>query len=482
VKRLLLALFVLASGWCGLRCGLYEGYVLGFPFQADLREAAQVRSTRALAEGRNPWAPSAAPQDYNCYGVLYPLCASFVLPAGQRGLQAHRALSLAALALAALLVGLACARLSKSAPAGLAAGFAALGGFLFYVTPTARCDAFAALFFSAPLALAAFSTGPLALAAAALLAALAFFTKPYAAVAGPALCLLLAGQGRWRAALAFGCAWSALLAALLWGAEQAWPGYLEATTLIHAAASRPEFSHLMLQNYLYAAHAGWPLLVLAAWGAWALNPPRALAAWSLPALGMVVLLEAWLGWHSGAFLQYYFQLLHPALLFAVAAWWRNAGPKTRWMEAGLTAAALLSVSFGTLFLPRFANADPAGWKRAAELVAASALPRLPGAMTALATELGKPVADNGQTEYLGLAGGGGRGAALRAAAADWTKVWDGRQAARQVDLIFVPGDGPAPRAVAGYTFTERVCVPMPVGLDPLMQCFDAFKPGPPAKP
>ncbi|HTB23120.1 MAG TPA: hypothetical protein VK914_10485 [bacterium] len=473
--RLGLWFLVLVLGWCALKAALYSGYLCGYPYQVDSREAPQMRSALAMEQGRNPWAPAFAPQDYNCYGPLYPLIAGRLLPKDHQGIQDFRALSLAALALAALLVGLGAARLSGSGLGGCAGALAALGGYLFFVTPTARCDAFASLFFIAPLVLAILISRWPSLALCALLSALAFLVKPYAAAAGPLLCLVLWGQGRRRAALGLGLLWALCLAACVAWAQLTWPGYLESTVLLlgKMGISLP---YLLFQTSAYL-RAALPLLLLVTVALWRFRGRRRAWAWALPALA-VFLLMLWLGGNAGALLEYHFQMLHPCLILAAAALWSGRPASERWLEAGLVWCALLSVNYGTGFMGRFVHADFSGWHEAEALVASSRRPLLPPLLTSVATDFGKPVADNGLSEFLVSVGRGPSAAAIRQGGQDWKASWELGLKERSVDLVVCdPAHPPAPALLAGYVQVGRLCVPELLSLEPsYTDCYPVYRP------
>jgi hypothetical protein len=455
---------VLILAWCAMTSVLYMGYLASYPFQVECREGAQVRSTLALAEGRNPWAAAYAPQDFNCYGVLYPGVAALLLPPGHRGVRSLRILSLAALLLAAALLGAAAGRLARSRLAGAAAGMAALGGYLFFVTPTARCDGFAALFFAAPLALLELWPGRWGLALAVLLAVAAFFTKPYAALAGPAIVLWLAGQQRWRAGLTVGLVWVLLLGVAMAVVEGLWPGYLESTLWLHANAAMRDVALIELQTRGYVIFA-WPLALLAAFGAWRFGLARAARAWLLPMLLVAGVLEGWLGWHPGADLQYYLQLMQPCALLAGCALWATRPREEYWLETALVLAAWIAVYSGTVDLSRFSSINPDPWRRAETLLRSARQPLADSIMTSVMTDHGLAVADNGQTEYLDLAGRGTTGPALRAAARNWRNLWQGRLDRGELDLVFLRVGLPEPPLLrAHYRLQEQLNLPEPVEL------------------
>lgn len=476
IRRAFVLILVLVLAWSAVIALLYVAYLAGFPYQLDDMEGAHLCTTLALVAGHNPWAPRYAPQDFNCYGVLFAWIAGHLLPADHRDIQALRGLNLAALGLAALLVGGTAARLARSALAGAAAGLAALGGYLFFVTPTVGCDAFAALLFIAPLALAGLGKSRRVLAGAVALAALGFFAKPYAAVAGPAICLLLAGQGRWRASFAVGLAWAVLLAALAVGAELAWPGYLESTTLLQAKGVTYSFPYMIHQSEYYLRAAGFPLLLLAAVAVFRFRVSRVTLAWTLPALAMLALLVLWLGWNSGAFLEYYFQLLHPTALLAVSALWGGRPAGERWLEAGLVYCAVLSVGVGTCVMGRFVSMDYYAWHEAEGMVAAARLPLVPPLLTSVATVFGKPISDNGSTRALALEGAALSGPALRRAFQQWQSVWNRRLLEHRVDLVFSSEASPvAPALLKGYVRLKRICLPETVAVsDAYIQCYDVY--------
>lgn len=464
---LLAGLAVLALLWASVRAGQYAWNLAAFPYQVEAREAAQVRTTLALAEGANPWGPGRAPSDYNSYGLLYPWTALQVLPASlQRDIRAYRVLSLAALLAGALLLIAALRRSAAPWLVAWGAGLAWLGANLHFVTPTARCDAFAALLFLAPFLAVLDRDTRGAWALAGLLSVLAFFSKPYAVLAGPLLALGLWVRGRTRAALLFGAGWALLLAAAVAWVELRYPGYLEATTLEHARSTHLDWGYLLTKDWTYVRGLAWPILLLLAGALWGRRHGRALLAELTPLAGVLILLQGFMGRHTGAYLQYHFHLLHPLLILAGFTAWRRTGLGWRWPTAAFTVAAVAGVSFGTQRLAHLRQADLQSWRRAELLIRASAHPFAGPELCSVLTAEGKPVYDNGQTEFL-MDAAGPLGPALRASVLDSQAEFRRRLLAGGIDLLIIPDSPALPAALRSrYQDLGLLALPLPVELDP----------------
>jgi len=196
--------------------------LIGFPYELDQGEGYDAWSAWLIAQGKLPYTDNTT---YPYYSSNYPpvWSALVAVPMQWTGptLAAGRAVSTISALLAALLIGLAAARLARRELAGrwptlaglLAAGFFLASPYVFHTTALARVNSLALLFAVAALSLVATPTRfRVAMCGLALLAGL--FTKPTvvdAAVACLAF-LLVAQPGRRIATAVAGLAMLALVA------------------------------------------------------------------------------------------------------------------------------------------------------------------------------------------------------------------------------------------------------------------------------
>ena len=71
----------------------HHGRVVVHAFQGEFREGAMLNTTRALLEGRNPFAIANGPQDFNQYGILYNLLTTPLALVFGPSLWVHRTMS-----------------------------------------------------------------------------------------------------------------------------------------------------------------------------------------------------------------------------------------------------------------------------------------------------------------------------------------------------------------------------------------------------
>src|SRR5262245_18507159 len=185
-----------------------------WPF--EYREFAPVSFTGALLAGVNPYVIENEPHFANVYGPLYSLLVWPWAALAGNGFQVHRLVSLFFLcADSALLYGL-----IRSGRSGRALAVCAAAVFFLAqvddLAGLARPDGLGTFLFIAALAvLARSSTGTFSLASSALLVVLAFFTKPYFALAAPIGAAFLLLRRRPAALIRFcvwGIGWLAVLA------------------------------------------------------------------------------------------------------------------------------------------------------------------------------------------------------------------------------------------------------------------------------
>ncbi|HXC63458.1 MAG TPA: hypothetical protein VNZ67_03820, partial [bacterium] len=394
---LLWALLALAA----LQWGRYGAVLAGFPYQVEQREGATLRSAVALKQGLNPWSPDHLLQDINVHGILEPWLAAKLLGPAVDRLELHRALGLALLCCGAGLLFWALRAGTQDPLAAAAGALAWLGANTFFIGVAVRNDALAALLFLAPLALWRLRGRDWTLALAVALAAVAVLAKLYAPLGGMLVALGLWIEGRRRAGLAVALGLALGLAAVYLAMDRAFPLYWAGCWTSNTGAPiSPDY--MGVQTRAYLLKMGWPLLALALWRmrpALAAAPGRAAYG---QALAVLALLSLWLGLNTGAYLQYYDQLLQPVLLLAAAQ-----GPLAGWRRqlrrAGLALAAVLAVHSSSVnVMRRFVPGLRGAWGQAEANLARARLPLAPDLFTAALTRQGREIWDNGHSSSLPL--------------------------------------------------------------------------------
>ena len=313
-------------------------FVLGnsaieWPF--EYREFAPVSFTGALLEGINPYTLENEPYFSNVYGPLYNLSVWPWAALAGNGFQVHRLVSLFFLGASSVLLYALIRRGQGGGAPALCAGAVFFLAQVDDVAGLARPDGLGTFLFLAALAILVRSpsSGPLTMASSALLIVLAFFTKPYFALAAPIGAAFLLLRRR-RAALfpygSWGLGWFVVFAL---AAYRLWPTVF-INTLYLMARSRDDFhswAHLLGQgNVFIRGNLGFILaVVVASYPRFATRgrPPeggekegmtadiRALGFVGL--LGGIAMLVLVLGTHTGNGQMYYTQLILPFLLILV---------------------------------------------------------------------------------------------------------------------------------------------------------------------
>jgi hypothetical protein len=195
----------------------------------------------------------------------------------------------------------------------------------------------------------------------------AYLTKPYAAFAwavGPAYLLV---RGQWRRALVVGGVSGAILAGGVALHAAFNPYYLFETFTAHVAHTDLDFQWLVRQVRDFSVlNAGVVIVALVGAGPLVRRGKNAEEAtnvlsanvryWAFTALAAVVALLAGPGWHLGAYLTYYFNLLAPGLLVFAALECSRRAALLPWREL------LLAANLGLLVVlaPPPPAPDP-GW-------------------------------------------------------------------------------------------------------------------------
>jgi hypothetical protein len=317
---------------------LVEVTTIGLPEPMGLWETTYASLARVFP---HEYQPGNFVLGHDNYGPGYPAFCRPFLALIADPYAAHRVANLVALALAAAV--LAWLLRQNRAPAAVAAGVVALffalnaGSYSLQARPD-----FLVLFLIA----AVFAVGQGALrghlspwSAGALLGAAAlaaYLTKPYSLFAWGSVLLALALWGNRRSALAAGAVSAAILAAGIAAYARANPYYLLETFHAHVAHTSPDFRWLAHQSGDFLLLAGGLFLAVAAGCARRLwrgrpaagapqSPDLDLRYWGTITALAVLALGGGLGWHTGAYLTYYFHLLLvPLCVLAVVA----GGPAT----------------------------------------------------------------------------------------------------------------------------------------------------------
>jgi hypothetical protein len=312
---------------------LVEVTTIGLPEPMGLWETTYASLARVFP---HEYQPGNFVLGHDNYGPGYPAFCRPFLALVADPYAAHRVANLVALALAAAV--LAWLLRQNRAPAAVAAGVVALffalnaGSYSLQARPD-----FLVLFLIAAVfavghgalrgRLSPGATGVL-LGAAALAA---YLTKPYSLFAWGSVLLALALSGHLRSALVAGVVSASILAGGIGAYARANPYYLLETFHAHVAHTSPDFAWLVHQSGDFLLLTGGVVLAGAAGCAHRLrrgrpaagtppSPDPDLRYWATITALAVLALGGGLGWHTGAYLTYYFHLLLlPLCVWAVVA-------------------------------------------------------------------------------------------------------------------------------------------------------------------
>jgi len=416
--RSVVAIAARLGAW-GLCWAVFAAFV---PGPLEYREGAVVLSTRLLLQGLNPFAMAQQPVHLNVYGIGYQLLAWPVAAAFGASYATHRLLATALVAAAGASMWSVLRRDGVGPELAAAGALVVFFHFAQGMSVMARPDSLGWLLFWLTLAVPwrrDFSAG--SLAAAALLGAAAFLTKPYFVLGLPLLAVWLVLCRDLARGLAFGAAAIAVLALTVFAVDATLPAYFTDTFFVHLNAETPNPEHLKATLTLFLMDNAGMLVALAVGGfaAWRAmrspasgGPPRpgwrrgllasvpglrAIPALPLPAFVLAcnaVLIVAKLGRHVGNGILYYDQLLVPFLVWTVwVAVERGGRP--------LLAVAALAVGLGANLLgaPPLPKRNVAAWSHLRELVSRPGTVYHPPPLAVWVADAGKEVWDNGQTEY-----------------------------------------------------------------------------------
>lgn len=393
-----------ASALLSLAWALFNATV---PWPLEYREGATVLATARWVEGFNPYALEQQPAFLAIYGFVYHLVAyPFAKLLGATFLT-HRILSIS-LVIAAAAGLVAILRMEKVGWAlALTGGFALLTSHGRDLMITARPDALGFLLFLASLAvpwLAGFSRR--SLAASAALGILAFFTKAYFLLGLAIVGLYLLLFRSWRKGLAFGVASLVALSLACVLVDRLLPAYFTDVFFVQLSYATSVWAHLRRMFVGFSIESaglfamGALLLVRRVLTRGERPGGPGLGRWDpgLPAFALLIDLAALvlkLGLHVGNGLLYYHQLLTPLLIWSIL---RDADGKGAWTAAIGGLAGLSAVGWMSLGLPLPPDFSPA-WKGLEAIVESAPRIVVPPPLAYLAYARGKPVYDNGHTEY-----------------------------------------------------------------------------------
>jgi hypothetical protein len=417
----LLAAFVL-TGWLLL---LHLRMIVS-PAPQEMREGGELWITQLLLQGRNPYSLAELPAGADVYGIGYnavvaPLAALFA-----NSLTVHRLVSF-------LAIGLACVLLYRLLRRrGVDAALAVSGTLLFYlassyfVAPLARPDGLALLLSVAAISLLYDDDPslPRFLAGLALCIA-ALFTKLYLAYPVFVICLwIFLFRSRKKGLILGGCAAAAALLSLA-AATWLFPAYLNVVVLANAQSADYNVDHLLRQTSDWALfQLPIPVALAVVLGSWLKRERRSAAPgpWAFTVIANSLVILGWLGGHLGAHMTYLLQLVSPA---AILSLWPSL-PRRGWGRTAVIAALPLALLVNARLFPqsfeefRRAEAVYAELERA---VAAHGSVLGGTEAAAALVRTGRPVLDNGQSEYIASAASH-RGLPLLAPPAALARRWD----------------------------------------------------------
>lgn len=373
----------------------------------EMREAAPLLTTLAFLAGHNPYALATLPGPASLYGPLYPLVAvPFAMLLGP-GLAAMRIANGVAIIAASVILFRLCRRQGADRIAAALGTALALAGWLYWVGPTVRPDGLAlALCLGGVALFTRKAPGWRGFLPALVLWLLAFAAKLYFVFPAFVAALWTFCTGRVRLGIAFAAAAAAGVTASIVLLALLFPGWPAVALGSSLGATVYDGGHLLRQAADWALFslpllAG--LLVLAA-GPW---PRRrlnlsdrsfpAFAAWS----GLVALVAS-LGGHTGAHMTYFFHLLSPFAIIALAGAAGTRPAVRRAISFAFPAAILLNAHWFPWRIGAFAEAE-AGFAEAAMLIEAARAPLATTEFAPLLIEAGRPAPENGHAEYFAVA-------------------------------------------------------------------------------
>jgi hypothetical protein len=471
--------FLFLAGWALL----YHADVWSFPQQVEPTEGGLMLSTRAVLDGKDPWAVELAPVYSNNYGIGFPWAAAFASRLAPRLplLQVLRMVTMACIFLILGLLYLTWRDQGVDPMTALAGCLVVYIPLLLFDIPAGRPDALATLLYLISL-LAVLRPGLGAALLAGALPALGYFVKPYALLAFGLGALHLARQRRWRHLGVF------LAAGVLTGLGLAGfvlhghPYYFDGTYFILAASIDYQLSTLLAHfKILSLSHFPLALVVLgAAWTAhrrglpW--KPQGAAADWGFFSLLCFAVMLAGPGWHAGAHMRYFNELFIPLAILFLVLWARQLGV-VRWLLLlGLLGNAALCRDYHRRYCYTVSAEDYAGWVQAGQWMDSHPRGIYPPLMTALAFEHHAYIFNTDHSQYLPYVKPFGRPSPIAQYAQKRLDWFMGELAQRRLQTVVCGAYNLCPPGLEdkGYHVVDHICLRTPMARNRV--CFAVYVP------
>jgi hypothetical protein len=407
-ERPLLSL-VIVLGLALLACWalLYHADLWSFPQQLEPTEGGLMMSTRAVLEGKDPWAVTLAPMYSNNYGIGFPWAAAALSRWAPRLplLQVLRMVSALCIFMVLGLFYLTWRDQGLGILTSMAGCLAVYIPLLFLDIPAGRPDMLAVLLYVGSL-LAVLRPGVRAAILAGALPALGYFVKPYALLGWGLGALHLARHGRWAHLGAFVGSGLASFLALTVFVLHGHPYYFDGTLFALADNLGYSLNNLLGQGkVLLRCH--FPLASVALGAAWQARrqgfvwkPVGAALDWGYFSALSLAVLAAGPGLHHGAYLRYFDELFIPVALVFFVLWAHQLGV-TRWLLLlALLGNSLLCGEYHHRSCYTVSAQDYAGWIQADQWMEEHPRGIYPPLMTELAVRHHAYVIDTDHSRFL----------------------------------------------------------------------------------
>jgi hypothetical protein len=465
------------------RALFFHQEICSFPQQLEPTEGGLMMSTRAILAGWDPWAVTLAPVYSNNYGIGYPWVVALVshLTPGLGLLEVMRAVTALSIF---FVLGLVYLTLRDAACGPLEAAAASLVVYLallFGDIPSGRPDGLALALYMASLALV-FRPGFKAVALAAVLAALAYFVKPYAILALGLGGFHLARSHRWRDLqkfLALGLGTAVITA--LWVSLHH-PYYFLGTLFI--LSNNVDYRVIRLLDQLRdLLFCHFPLLLVVLGGAWVAfkdqrswRPEGSARDWGWLAFGCLAVLAAGPGGHMGAYMRYFNELFVPLALLFLVLWARQLRVWSWLLVLALIGNAALCFNFNRQFSYPVSAEDYAGWDKADLWIKNHPRGVFPPLFTCLAAAHHAYIVDTDHSHYLPSARAFGLPSPIADFAIQRRNWYLGQMRLGQLQTIVCGDYWPCPLSLTamGYREADTICLRTPMTVVPV--CFYAYVP------
>jgi hypothetical protein len=423
--RLLWAAFALSLGILGYVLHL-QYRIITCPGPMEYREGAIVATTALLQRGGDPYAVENLPTYMNTYSIGYNVVVLPVAKVFGGGFVTHRTVS------SILMLCCGGAILLALRHAGVSIQLATVAGVLLCVDLGARItrmDPFAMPFSSIArpdaMAMLLFLVSVLvpwrggwshrSMIIGLLAGVAAFYTKPYFVIGFPMVAAFVVLFRSKQLGLIYGVGFIVLLAASLFTATRISPWYVELLIRGNIASIAPDYLHLARQiwNFVITRPATIAMLFVAGYVGISrlINLPRSkVFAWSLdrPLLNlpadfpwfaagcMLLLLVAKMGPHVGNSMVYFHQLLTPFVLLIIIRFVdRPRMVGKLWPVAFL----LVDLAITAVTLPKPPDPHTERWAEWRQIIDGKQNIYAPAPLAAMISETGKPLYENGLSEY-----------------------------------------------------------------------------------